>query len=78
MTVWKLDSDTHLQYDTSYQCIDTGREDLRRALEAPEHNTALAEYREEIEHDFAGRFDERIIPLRTYTTLRDVLQPNLT
>lgn len=42
---------THLQYDTSYQGIDARRENLRRALEVPEYYTALAKYREEIEHD---------------------------
>jgi len=40
-----------LQYDTSYQGIDAGRENLRCALKAPEHYTALAEYRKKIEHD---------------------------
>lgn len=42
---------THLQYNAPYQGIDAGRENLRRALEAPEHYAAFAEYREEIEHD---------------------------
>lgn len=44
--------ETCLQYDTSYQGIDARRKNLRRALEAPEHYAALAEYREKIEHDF--------------------------
>lgn len=42
---------TYLQYNASYQGIDAGRENLRRALEAPEHYAALAEYGEKIEHD---------------------------
>lgn len=50
---------THLQYNVPYQSIDAGRENLWRALEAPEHYAAFAEYREKIKHDSRDAWTRR-------------------
>lgn len=58
-SVKKENSGTYLQYDTSYQGIDTGRKNLRRTLKAPEDYAAFTEYREKIEHNVSRCFNKK-------------------